>query len=324
MNPQVLLLGQLTIDDTVPAEPGPWQRKLGGNALYSLAGAKLWCDPDALGVVARVPADLPFDIFAILENAGVSTRGLTVVQQNALVEWITYEEDGNRQSFPRNPELRDPSADLVTLQRRYLTHIETISASHHDIPSDWLPAEAIHLAPQVAERHSPSCVALSSQTKHLSVDPSPHYSRGRSAIDICALLRGATAFLPSQAEIEHLGIGLTDWLEPVRALRSAGFSEVLLKRGALGSLLSFGDTTEIQVLPAATALPRDLTGAGDAFSGAYAASRSMGKTPEEATARATVAAAMIIECFGAEEALQLKPQDARARLNTHLNGQNVR
>jgi sugar/nucleoside kinase (ribokinase family) len=314
MFPDILILGQITVDDTAPSEPGEWHRRLGGNALYSVSGARLWCAPERIGMVARVASNLPFDVSSILEGAGLNTGGLTVVAEDALIEWILYEEDGNRQSLPRNYALRDPSADLQTLYERYLVHIANLSASSDDIPAAWLPAEAIHLAPQVQERHAASCKALATQTGFLSVDPSPHYSRGKTAIELWDILRGVTAFLPSQAEIEHMSMSHITWPAAVHDLFTYGFKEVVMKRGAAGCLLMEQDLTSAKPLDAAQATPKDFTGAGDAFSGAYAACRALGFTPREAADRAVVTAAMVIECSGTEEAFSLDPRQAEERL----------
>jgi len=315
--PDILILGQITVDDTVPATPGPWQRRLGGNALYATAGARLWAAGERIGMVARVPADLPFDLPAILARAGLRTEGLIDVEIEPLVEWIVYEEDGQRQSFPRNPYLRDPAATMEELFQRYLAHLESLSASREDIPASWLPARAIHLSPQVMSRHSTAAQTLADKTEFLSIDPSPHYSRSRQASELVAMLPGVTAFLPSQAEVQHFTQIYPDWLTSVAALRAAGFREVLLKRGSDGALLAYNE--KIVTVPAAKAKPTDLTGAGDAFSGAYAASRAVGHPPIEAAARATVAAAMIVECSGTHEAFALRPEDAECRLELYLS-----
>ncbi len=313
MTPDVLVIGQITVDDTVPATPGPWHRRLGGNALYAAAGARLWCPPERVGMVARVPASLPFDLQQVLEQAGLSTRGLAPVAVEPLVEWIVYEEDGNRQSMPRNASLRDPAISESERLTRYLAHLESLSASHEEIPAEWLPARAIHLAPQVLSRHLVSCRELTGRCAFLSVDPSPHYSRGSDAEQLVAMLAGAMAFLPSQAEVQHFDAP-GGWLAVAAALCRAGFREVLLKRGAAGALLAEAGIESVVPVPAARAAMRDLTGAGDAFSGAYAASRALGHAPKAAAARAAVAAAMVVECAGTQQALALRPSDAEERL----------
>ena len=239
MAPDVLILGQITVDDTVPATPGLWERRLGGNALYAAAGARLWCGPERVGIVARASIHLPFDLFAILRRAGLSSDGLVAVDEEPMQEWVVYEEDGNRQTMPRNPPLRDPAASLDELFRRYLEHLENLSSSYEDIPPAWLPAKAIHLSPQVLRRHAHSCAQLAGRTEFLSVDPSPHYARSRDAAELVEMLPGISAFLPSQAEIQHLGDVYSDWTAAVSALCQAGFAEVRLKGGRPEPCLRF-------------------------------------------------------------------------------------
>jgi hypothetical protein len=50
------------------------------------------------------------------------------------------------------------------------------------------------------------------------------------------------------------------------------------------------------------------------------ASRAMGFEPVEAAQRAAVAAAMVIECSGAEDAMHLRPDSARSRLEDYVAG----
>src|SRR5262245_5338866 len=107
MPPDLLILGQVTVDHAVPAVPGPWREAVGGNALYAAAGARLWCDPARIGVVARLGHGLPVDVAALLGAAGLPTGGLQTVDHDAVVEWLLYERDGSRRSLPRDPELRE-------------------------------------------------------------------------------------------------------------------------------------------------------------------------------------------------------------------------
>ena len=47
--PDLLIVGQVTIDDVVPATPGLWQRQIGGSSLYAVAGARLGSTLSASG-----------------------------------------------------------------------------------------------------------------------------------------------------------------------------------------------------------------------------------------------------------------------------------
>jgi ribokinase len=318
VGPDLLILGQVTVDHVVPATPGPWREAVGGNALYAAAGARLWCDPARIGVVSRVGRGLPMDVSALLGAAGLPTAGLTAVESGAMVEWLLYEEDGSRRSYPRDPELREAGTDDATRHRRYLARLEALSPAAADIPTGWLPARAAHLAPQVASRHAASLAALRAPVAWIGVDPSPFYARSLDERGLAAALAGSRAFLPSRMEVEHLAPD-GDWAALVRRLRDAGFPEVVLKLGGDGCLIGAPEMAAPCRIPPAPAVVADLTGAGDAFCGAYAAARLGGLGAVEAGRRAAVAAAMVVECTGAAAALALSAAEARRRLGTWIN-----
>lgn len=311
MKPDLILLGQLTVDHVVPARPGPWEERVGGNALYAAAGARLWLDPARIGVVARVAKDFPGEPAALLDSADILHHNLPVQPVEALVEWMLYETDGSRRSLPRNASLRNTGAEGGDgSSDGYRRHLASLSASVEDIPREWLPAPAIYLAAQVAERHRESVARLRTRTEFLAVDPSPHYSRSRDVTGLVALLKGTSAFLPSEQEVRHLAAG--GWQMLAARLQTAGFPEVCLKRGTEGVLVATpGGVTP---LPAPEATAQDPTGAGDAFGGAYAACRLQGLPPLEAARRAQLAAALVVECHGAPTALALDPWEAARRL----------
>ena len=312
MRPDLILLGQTTVDHVVPARPGAWREQLGGNALYAAAGARLWIAPERIGVVTRVGEGCPFDPRAHLARAGIGQTAIAKTGREQLVEWILYEEDGSRRSLPRNRALREAGGEGTGAGSEYLTRLEAQSPSAADIPAQWLPVGAVHLSPQVLARHEETLRTLGPQAGFMSVDPSPHYSAGRSVEALARALAPATALLPSEREVAHL-VDEDGWAGLSQRLAAAGFPEVVVKRGAAGAILCERGGRPERVPPRAAPI-RDPTGAGDAFCGAYAACRLEGLPPPEAARRATVAASLVIECEGADAALTLSPDTARWRL----------
>jgi ribokinase len=302
--PDLIILGQVTIDDVVPAAPGPWTRQMGGSSLYAIAGARLWIEPERIGLVARIGTDYPFDTKALLAEAGVQHVALRPVASEHLVEWLIYEPDGSRRCLPRNAGLLDIGAEGSSLLAPYFDVLLAITPEAKEIPAEWLPAQALHLCPQVGTRHRDSLAELRGKVGWISVDPSPHYSRDLSPTDLAERLAGATALLPSAQEVRPLTTALGDE-DAALALHRAGFAEVALKRGGDPVLLAVAGS--VQEVPTVEAAVVDPTGAGDSFCGAYAACRLIGCSPEEAARRAAATAALIVGCTGVEAALRLQP-----------------
>jgi ribokinase len=308
--PDLIVVGQVTIDDVVPAAPGPWWRQIGGSALYAVAGARLWLDPARIGLVARVGKDYPFDVETLLRSAGVDCVALSSFPRPHLVEWLIYEPDGTRRSLPRNSELLrlgaegalsqpDASGAQALLQRKLLE----IAPSAQEIPAHWLAAQALHLCPQVGERHADTLRALRNTVRWISVDPSPYYARSAGIAELRQRLDGASALLASAQDIS----AVLDEREPraaALALEQAGFAEVLIKRGGAPLLLAHGGV--LLEIPALAVEVVDPTGAGDAFCGAYSACRLLGHPPAEAARRAVASAALVVGCRGVEAALRLE------------------
>jgi len=300
--PELIIVGQVTIDDVVPPIPGPWRRQMGGSSLYALAGARLWLEPERIGLVARLGSDYPFDARGLLRSTGLQHIALPVFPGEHLVEWLIYEPDGSRRSLPRNPRLLEIGAEGSTSMDSYSDLLLGIAPSADQLPAAWLPAAALHLCPQVGARHRDSLRALREAARWISVDPSPHYSRAMGVQELVQHLAGATAILPSAQEVHGL-LGQMEADALALALHRAGFAEVVIKRADLPVVLANdGAVTAIPTLPVAVIDP---TGAGDSFCGAYAACRLLGHTPAEAVRRAVASAALIVGCSGVEAALRL-------------------
>jgi pfkB family carbohydrate kinase len=300
--PDLIIVGQVTIDDVVPASPGLWRRQMGGSSLYAVAGARLWLAPERIGLLARLGSDYPFDPEGLLRSAGLRHIALPIFPGEHLVEWLIYEPDGTRRSLPRNPRLLEIGAEGSASMDPYTDLLLDIAPSADQLPDAWLPAAAMHLCPQVGTRHRDSLRALRAAIRWISVDPSPHYSRAMDVLALTQYLAGAAAFLPSAQEVHRL-LGQMEPDSLALTLHRAGFPEVAIKRGDQPVILaSQGAALSVPALPAPVVDP---TGAGDSFCGAYAACRLLGYPPAESVRRAVATAALVVGCSGVEAALRL-------------------
>ncbi|MEU6377872.1 sugar kinase [Streptomyces sp. NPDC046909] len=110
-----------------------------------------------------------------------------------------------------------------------------------------------------------------------------------------ALIEGVDVLLPSRDEACLL-TGLPDAADAAAKL-SRHVPLVVAKQGADGALVARSGTVSAHV-PAIPATPRDTTGAGDAFTGAFLATLLTGAEPEEAAAEGCRAGAMAVERVG--------------------------
>ena len=301
--PDLIILGQITIDDVVPAAPGSWRRQIGGSSLYCLAGARLWLDAERIGLVARLGRDYPFDIEAVLHRAQVHHHCLTRFDAEHLIEWLIYEPDGSRRSVPRNRGLLDIAAEGAADTQPYLHKLLEIAPTAVEIPANWLPARALHLCPQVGRRHADNLRWLQNHIDWISVDPSPYYSRDLPAAELARFVAGASALLPSTLELRSQLRELTAEAL-VAQLHQAGIPEVILKRADQPIVLAYED--RVEAVPVESRPVIDPTGAGDSFCGAYAACRLLGFPPPQAAQRAAASAALVVGCSGVEAALALE------------------
>ncbi|WP_405580773.1 carbohydrate kinase family protein [Streptomyces sp. NBC_01092] len=117
-----------------------------------------------------------------------------------------------------------------------------------------------------------------------------------------ALVEGVDVLLPSRDEACLL-TGLPDAADAAAKL-SRHVPLVVAKQGADGALVARSGAVSAHV-PAVPAAPRDTTGAGDAFTGAFLAALLAGAGPQEAALEGCRAGALAVERVGG------RPQKAR-------------
>ncbi|WP_078941277.1 carbohydrate kinase family protein [Streptomyces cellulosae] len=110
-----------------------------------------------------------------------------------------------------------------------------------------------------------------------------------------ALIQGVDVLLPSRDEACLL-TGSTDAADAAAEL-SRRVPLVIAKQGVEGALVARSGTVIARV-PAVPATPRDTTGAGDAFTGAFLAALLTGVPPEDAAADGCRAGALAVERVG--------------------------
>lgn len=142
-------------------------------------------------------------------------------------------------------------------------------------------------------------VALKAARTHgvpVSLDPASAGFLGRLGTErFLSLVEGVDVLLPSRDEACLLA-GVSDAADAAARL-SRHVPLVVAKQGAGGALLARSGEVFARV-PAVPAVPRDTTGAGDAFTGAFLAALLAGADPGEAAEEGCRAGAQAVEHIG--------------------------
>ncbi|AVH59355.1 MULTISPECIES: carbohydrate kinase family protein [Streptomyces] len=192
----------------------------------------------------------------------------------------------------------------ASAERTFLTDS---GASLRLAPDDWSPAlldgaARLHLSGYLffsEPSRALVSVALESARSRgvpVSVDPASAGFLTELGVDrFLELSEGVDVLLPSRDEA-YLLTGLPDPADAAAKL-SRHVPLVVAKQGADGALVARSGAVRARV-PAVPAAPRDTTGAGDAFTGAFLAALLGGAEPEEAAVQGCEAGAMAVERLG--------------------------
>ncbi|MCX5282624.1 carbohydrate kinase family protein [Streptomyces sp. NBC_00198] len=226
-------------------------------------------------------------------------------------EWHGREllASGVRPLLVTDPEA--PTGTVVCLvdsgasaERTFLTDS---GASLRLAPEDWSPAllagvGRLHLSGYLffsePSRALVSVVLESARSAGVPVSVDPASAGFLTALGVDRFLElaaGADVLLPSRDEACLL-TGLPDPADAAAKL-SRQFPLVVVKQGGAGALVARSGTVRARV-PARSATPRDTTGAGDAFTGAFLAALLAGTAPEAAAVAGCAAGAKAVERVG--------------------------
>jgi sugar/nucleoside kinase (ribokinase family) len=322
--------GGVILDTVVAADGTLGPRTMGGNAVYSAAGARLWLG--GVGIVARVPRNYPQDLLDRLAASGIDLAGLRVADEAVEEgEWFLYRPDGSRADGLYAPLDAPPPAEAGTrLSAEAVAALEAALRARPadaatfgsfrrrhpvrlaDAPAAWAHARAVHLGANQPASQVAMVRALARDGRIVSLDPGPNAAALRvDGID--AVMRYASVFLPSEKELGELVPSAAGPADALRELRRAGPALLLAKLGTGGSLL-LDDGQAPVALPAATVIARDPTGAGDAFCGGALAGLLLTGDPLLAACLGTVSASFAVESFGPFHLAETPRATARTRL----------
>jgi fructoselysine-6-P-deglycase FrlB-like protein/sugar/nucleoside kinase (ribokinase family) len=279
----VIVVGNLTVDDVVHPNGETTMASPGGNTIHAATGAMIW--GLSVGAVARVGADFPVAALDRLRDAGLDTSGLRPIEGPTVRNWVVYEHDGHRSWVYRTaPERR----------------LE-VAPSPEDIPTGWTDqvqdrAPVVHVAamPFGAAVGIIGYLRAEGRRTVVILDTHEAWSAGRD--EVLALARRVDVFAPSHEELTAI-LGYDDPERACRELLVEGVPAVVVKCGEKGALVSTPGGPAVRIAPPDVAV-LDATGAGDTFCGGLAAGLAIGESLVVAAQRGAATAGAALGASG--------------------------
>jgi fructoselysine-6-P-deglycase FrlB-like protein/sugar/nucleoside kinase (ribokinase family) len=292
--PDVVVVGNLTIDDVVYPNGETNMALPGGNTIHAATAAALW--GKRVGMVARVGSDFPRSALDRLEAAGLDLAGLRPIEGLTVRNWVIYEADGRRDWIYRTPR-----------ERRF-----EVAPQPEDCPEGWTTPPVAHVAamPFHAAARIVDSFRTSANRPLITLDTHEEWTDEASRDEIVALACRVDVFVPSHGELAAI-VGYDDPGRSAKELLDAGVSATVVKCGENGAVIasrSDGET-RLTTTPALQVPVIDMTGAGDAFCGGLAAGLAIGEVLTAAARRGAASAAAAI---GASGSLRLLSRTAVA------------
>jgi sugar/nucleoside kinase (ribokinase family)/fructoselysine-6-P-deglycase FrlB-like protein len=279
----VIVVGNLTIDDVVHPNGDTTMASPGGNTIYAATGALIW--GQSVGVVARVGADFPAMALDRLRDAGLDTGGLRPIEGPTVRNWVIYEHDGHRSWVYRTPP-----------ERRL-----EVAPSLEDIPTGWTDqkqdrAPVVHVAAMPLKAAAGIVGHLRAEGRRAVVTLDTHEAWPTGKDEVLALARRVDVFVPSHGELATF-LGYDDPERACRELQAEGVPAVVVKCGEKGALVSTPGGPPVRIPPPDVAV-LDATGAGDTFCGGLAAGLAVGESLVAAAQRGAATAGAALGASG--------------------------
>jgi sugar/nucleoside kinase (ribokinase family) len=303
---------------------------LGGNAIYAAVGARLWSED--VTVVSRIGKNFPISLIHQLSEHGISTEAIRVLDEE-LDTRTFYAYRSQEERIDTNPpahysrwglripkELEGYRSSTEGQDQRNTPSAATVRSD--DIPDELISrVSGVHLSPGDFLTHLTIPNHLQKNgVNTITLDPSIRYMTPQFKIDLPKILHGITAFLPSLYEARSFTATRSAHVWDMTELyHSMGPKLVVIKAGADGQYLSDSRQNRRWHIPAYHTTVYDVTGAGDAFCGAFLQGYCETSDALEAALRGNIASSFVIEGSGALYALESPSALRLARLQELRN-----
>jgi len=317
---QYFTAGGLRIDYVITADGQVHLREMGGNAIYSAVGARIWAAQ--VGILSRVGENYPQEWLFQLERAGICIEGIRCIPGwqdmrtfYAYLDLETRVDTEPERHFARLglPLPDELSGYIHSTPGQDSREFMPLSPRPTDLPPSYLMVKAAHLSPLELSSHCALSRTLAERGIRVSLDPGERYMKPALAEEVFSLLHWVDAFLPSAQEVESL-LGKGDPWQAAARFAAAGPAAIVIKAGSKGSLIYDRHTGKKWLVPAYPTQVVDVTGAGDAYCGGFMVGYEETQDPVLAGCYGSVSASFVLEGFGALYAMRYTRAEAETRL----------
>jgi sugar/nucleoside kinase (ribokinase family) len=317
---QYFTSGGMRIDYVVTADRQVHLREMGGNAIYSAVGARIW--GVELGILSRVGENYPAGWLERLERVGIRTAAIRRVpgwqDMRTFYRYLDLQTRDDTEPARHFAELglllpKDLQGYVHSTPGQASQEFIPLSPRPEDLTVPCLQVRAAHLAPLELPAHRAMCAALASHGIRLSLDPGERYMVPSLLHEVLAFLRHVDAFLPSEQEV-HSMLGASEPWQAACRFAEAGPKAVVIKAGSKGSFVYDCQAQRRWHVPAYPTAIVDVTGAGDAYCGGFMVGYQETGDPVLAGCHGAVSASFVLQGFGALYATQFTRAQAEARL----------
>ena len=306
----IVVIGQLTLDDVVLFDQPALLDSPGGSGLYALAGMCMW-GMDNLGFVTRRGNDYDLDqIFRQLDDR-VDLQGVNTLDVPSIHIWNLFDRKGNR----------------YFITQRWGSYDDVMGIYPEDVPEKYANTKSFMVSAFPVEWQS-NIIRSLPMGHILLVDPHfqgvyPEYEETWNE-----LLKKITIFLPSEEElirffnIEYKS-SLREYIPYLKDLSSRGPQISGVKLGERGSLVYDRDKDTAWHIPAFPVKDLvDVTGCGDAFCGGFLTNYVRTKDTYTSALYGTISSSFNLEAHGVLHNFSTDPQRVKDRFeefNAMLN-----
>jgi sugar/nucleoside kinase (ribokinase family) len=278
----IVTIGWLTIDDIVLPNATCHRQVIGGGALYSAIGARIW--HDRVGIHSVTGEKYIRTVTNEISQYDLDVTGLNSIGGSGLELWILHETETEKQQVPK---LTSSTAQEMDSGRRSLPEAYRSSRGFHIAPQT--PASSIANVRYLSSFSSKPIVTLD-----ILADT---YIDANQYLDL-SFLESITAFIPSREEVHRIWhpMNLSEWIQAQAATYNRC---IAVKLGGMGSLVCEGPQASVLHVPALNVEVLDTTGAGDSYCGGFLAGLVAGRPVLECAVMGTVSASFVVQACGA-------------------------